>query len=65
MQNIPMSEKKLSDEDQAKVDSYLQRGVNRVERKPFRPLLLLAVIVGVLTVLSVLSIFIARTKGVV
>lgn len=57
--------KKLSAEDQARVDEYLQRGVNKVERKPFRPLLLLLVIVGVLTLLSLLSIFIARTKGVV
>ncbi|MCW8126147.1 DUF3094 family protein [Microbulbifer halophilus] len=58
-------EKKLSDEDQAKVDRYLQSRINRVERKPFRPLLLLAVIVGVLTLLSLVSVFIARTKGVV
>lgn len=58
-------EKKLSDEDQAKVDRYLHSGTNRVERKPFRPLLLLAVIVGVLTLLSLASVFIARTKGVV
>lgn len=58
-------EKKLSDEDQAKVDRYLHSGANRVERKPFRPLLLLAVIVGVLTLLSLASVFIARTKGVV
>lgn len=59
------SRKKLSDADQAKVDKYLHSGVNRVERKPFRPLLLLLVIVGVLTALSLLSILIARTKGVV
>ena len=58
-------EKKLSDEDQARVDKYLRSGANKVERKPFRPLLLLLVIVGVLTLLSLLSIFIARTKGVV
>ncbi|WP_323845765.1 DUF3094 family protein [Microbulbifer magnicolonia] len=58
-------EKKLSEEDQAKVDRYLHRGVNEVERKPFRPLLLLLVIVGVLTLLSLVSIIIARTKGVV
>ena len=57
--------KKLSAEDQAKVDRYLQRGHNDVERKPFRPLLLLAVIIGVLTLLSLLSLVIARTKGVV
>ncbi|AOS96712.1 hypothetical protein AUP74_01252 [Microbulbifer aggregans] len=60
-----MPEKKLSDEDQAKVDKYLHTGVNRVERKPFRPLLLLGIIVGVLTVLSLVSLLIARTKGVV
>ncbi|MFV8780987.1 DUF3094 family protein [Microbulbifer sp. SA54] len=57
--------KKLSAEDQARVDQYLQSGHNDVERKPFRPLMLLAVIVGVLTALSLLSLFIARTKGVV
>lgn len=59
------SAKKLSDEDQARVDKYLRSGVNDVERKPFRPLLLLLVIVGVLTLLSLLSVLIARTKGVV
>lgn len=57
--------KKLSDEDQAKVDQYLKSGHNDVERKPFRPLLLLAVIIVVLTALSLLSLVIARTKGVV
>ncbi|WP_460803899.1 DUF3094 family protein [Microbulbifer agarilyticus] len=57
--------KKLSDEDQAKVDRYLARGYNRVERKPFRPLLLLGIILIVLTLLSLLSLFIAGTKGVV
>jgi hypothetical protein len=60
-----MPNKKLSDEDQARVDKYLRSGVNDVERKPFRPLLLLAIIIGVLTALSLLSLFIARTKGVV
>ena len=57
--------KKLSDEDQAKVDRYLKSGHNDVERKPFRPFLLLGIILAVLTVLSLLSLFIARTKGVV
>lgn len=57
--------KKLSDEDQARVDQYLNSGHNDVERKPFRPFLLLGVIVGVLTALSLLSLLIARTKGVV
>ncbi|MCK7598911.1 DUF3094 domain-containing protein [Microbulbifer sp. CAU 1566] len=57
--------KKLSAEDQAKVDRYLQRGHNDVDRKPFRPLLLLGIILAVLTLLSLLSLFIARSKGVV
>lgn len=54
--------KKLSDEDQAKVDQYLQEGANKIARKPFRPWLLLMVIVTVLSVLSLLSLLIARTK---
>ncbi|GAA5445912.1 hypothetical protein Misp06_04119 [Microbulbifer sp. NBRC 101763] len=58
-------QKKLSAEDQARVDQYLQSGVNQVERKPFRPWLLLLVVVVVLTLLSLLSVFIAQTKGVV
>ncbi|WP_288132073.1 DUF3094 family protein [Microbulbifer sp.] len=58
-------EKKLSEEDQAKVDAYLKSGHNDVERKPFRPFLLLAVILVVLTALSLLSLVIAGTKGVV
>jgi len=57
--------KKLSDEDQAKVDRYLKSGHNDVERKPFRPFLLLGIILAVLTLLSLLSLVIARTKGVV
>lgn len=60
-----ISQKKLSEEDQSKVDQYLKSGVNEVERKPFRPWLLLLVIVVVLTLLSLLSVFIAQTKGVV
>lgn len=34
--------KKLSDEDQARVDRYLHRGYNQTERKSFKPFLLLA-----------------------
>ncbi|MBB5211369.1 DUF3094 family protein [Microbulbifer hydrolyticus] len=63
--DAPIPPKKLSDQDQARVDQYLKSGYNDVERKPFRPFLLLGVIVGVLTLLSLLSLFIARTKGVV
>ncbi|QKX16408.1 DUF3094 family protein [Microbulbifer sp. YPW1] len=64
-QDSTVPPKKLSDEDQAKVDTYLKSGYNDVERKPFRPFLLLGVILVVLTALSLLSLVIARTKGVV
>lgn len=56
---------KLSPEDQARVDKVTRTGVNSVERKPFRPFLLLLIIVGVLTLMSVLSYFIAWQQGVV
>ncbi len=56
---------KLSPEDQARVDKVTHTGVNSVERKPFRPFLLLSIIVGVLTLMSVLSYFIAWQQGVV
>ncbi len=55
----------LSQADQARVDEVLARGVNAVERKPFRPWLLLGVIVLLLTSLSGLSYFIALSQGVV
>ena len=56
---------KLSPEDQARVDKVIHRGVNSVERKPFRPFLLLGVILVVLTLMSVLSYLIAWYHGVV
>lgn len=56
---------KLSAEDQARVDSVITRGVNSIERRPFRGWLLLGVILVVLTVLSVVSYFIAWSHGVV
>lgn len=56
---------KLSAEDQARVDSVITRGVNSIERRPFRGWLLLGVILVALTVLSVVSYFIAWSHGVV
>jgi len=54
----------LYPEDQKKVDEFVSRGVNSVERKPFRPgrllLLLMAVVIG----LSLLSQFLARWAGI-
>ena len=56
---------KLSAEDQARVDSVITRGVNSVERRPFRGWMLLGIILVVLTGLSLVSYFIAWSHGVV
>ena len=47
--------KKLSDADQAKVNDFLERGVNSVERKPFRPLRLIFLLMAVVAGFSLLS----------
>ncbi|MGD8176077.1 DUF3094 family protein [Marinimicrobium sp. ARAG 43.8] len=60
-----MQKPRLYPEDQARVDEVTRRGVNSVERKPFRVWILLGVILGVLTLLSVVSFVIARIEGVV
>lgn len=57
-------ENKLYPEDQAKVDEFLSKGVNSVERKPFRPLRLLLILVVVVTGLSVFSVMLARISGI-
>ena len=54
----------LRPEDQARVDAFLKRGVNSVERKPFRPLLLLIVLMATVMGLSVLSRWLAYWAGV-
>ena len=54
----------LYPEDQKKVDEFITRGVNSVERKPFRPGLLLIMLIVVVTGLSVLSQFLARWAGI-
>lgn len=56
---------KLSAEDQARVDRVISRGVNSVERRPFRGWLLLGIILVVLTGLSIFSWVLARMHGVV
>lgn len=49
----------LFPEDQARVDRVLNEGIYRVERRPFRGWLLLAILVGVLGVVSVVGYFVA------
>lgn len=60
-----MTKPTLNAEDQARVDSYLQGAIHTVDRQPFRPWLLLGIIVAVLTALSFLSYGIAWWHGVV
>lgn len=57
-------ENKLYPEDQQKVDEFLVRGVNSIERKPFKPLRLLFVLALIVTGLSVLSLYLVRFAGI-
>ena len=54
----------LSPEDQARVDRVIQTGVNATEKKPFRPILLVILLVVVVTGFSLLSQVLARMAGV-
>ena len=56
--------KKLSDADQARVDAFLKRGVNSVERKPFKPLCLILLLMAVVAGFSLLSQGIAQWAGI-
>ena len=55
---------KLSQADQAKVDGFLERGVNSVERKPFRTLFLIFLLMAVVAGFSLLSQGIAQWAGI-
>ena len=57
-------EPRLSPEDQAKVDDFVSSGINAVERKPFRPIRLLFILIAVVSSLSVLSLLLAHNIGV-
>jgi hypothetical protein len=50
----------LYPEDQKKVDEFVNRGINSVQRKPFRPLRLLLLLIIVVTTLSLFSQFLVR-----
>ena len=54
----------LSQEDQSRVDGFLARGVNSVERKPFRPVFLIVILIAVVTGFSLLSQGIAQWAGI-
>ena len=55
---------RLNPEDQARVDEFIKRGVNSVERKPFRPMRLLIILIVIVTGLSIFSQLIARWAGI-
>jgi Protein of unknown function (DUF3094) len=55
---------RLYPEDQKKVDEFINRGINAVQRKPFRPLRLMLLLIVVVTLLSIFSQFLARWYGV-
>ena len=56
--------KQLSDEDMARVQEYLCSGYNDTERKPFRPLRMMVLLLVAVSSLSALSLFIARSQGI-
>ena len=56
--------KKLSEADQARVDAFLERGVNSVERRPFKPLFLIFLLMAVVAAFSLLSQGIAQWAGI-
>lgn len=55
---------KLSEEDMARVNQYLNSGYNVTERKPFKPVRLMVMLLIVVTSLSILSIGLARFAGI-
>ena len=56
---------KLFPEDQEKVEQYLKASIHQVERKPFRPLILLVALFVFLAVFTALGFYIASFHGVV
>ncbi|WP_027950653.1 DUF3094 family protein [Haliea salexigens] len=55
---------RLYPEDQAKVDEFVTRGVNSVERKPFKPIRLLFLLMVVVVGFSLMSQLIAKWAGI-
>lgn len=57
-------ENRLYPEDQARVDEFLRTGVNSVERKPFKPLRLLVMLIVVVSTLTAVCVGLARYYGI-
>ena len=58
------AKQQLSRADQKKVEAFLNKGVNAVQRKPFRPLALVLVLTIVVVGLSLMSQAIATWAGI-
>ena len=55
---------KLYPEDQLKVDEFLNKGYNDVERKPFKPLKLLLILAASVSCMTLLSLWLATFVGI-
>lgn len=55
--------RQLSEQDQKNVDEYLITGYNDVERAPFRPLRLLAVLWLIVVIIGLVCWWIAKING--
>jgi hypothetical protein len=58
------AQRALTPEDAERVAQFLERGVNSVPRKPFKPLRLLIILTGIVLGLSLFSQLLARWAGV-
>ena len=62
--DLDKNEPVLSPEDQARVGQFISTGVNATDKRPFRPILLVALLISVVTGFSLLSQLLARMAGV-
>ena len=62
--HLDKNEPVLSPEDQARVDHFISTGVNSTDKRPFRPILLVVLLILVVTGFSLLSQLLAQMAGV-
>ena len=62
--SVSSDEPRLKPEDQAKVDEFCSKGVNSVERRPFKPFRMMLMLIAVTIAFSLLSQGIARWSGI-
>lgn len=59
------TDRRLSPEDQAKVDEFVRTGYNATERRPFRPIRLLIVLWIVVSILGFVAWSYAKYMGMI